>query len=158
MTKKGSNLLGLSPFPSAGGSGVIIYSPVSTMPTKAEQRIMIDTQRQILVIRSQRQKAETAVHEIAQMQQQGAQEFVEIVAHLSALKSQAQGKDYQALVEEFTQRSAQMAAQHLFGVMEVSARNIGMETARSLYREEEPEVVKVVEKPKPGLLRRLIGD
>ncbi len=159
MTKKEGNLLGLSPFPSAANTGVIIYSPAAAMsspPTKAEQRIMLDTQKQLLVIRNQRQKAETAVHEIAQMQQQGGQEFLEIVRNLSALKAQAQGKDYQALVEEFTQRSAQMAAQHLFGVIEVSARNIGMETARPLYREEEPEVVKVVEKR--GLIRRLIGD
>lgn len=159
MTKKTANLLGLTPFPQAANSSVILYSPASTLghpPTKAEQRIMVDTQKQILVIRSQREKADTATHEIAQLHQQGAQEFLEIVSHLSHLKAQAQGKDYQVLLEEFTHRSTQMAAQHLFGVMEVSARNMGMETARPLYREEEPEVVKVVEKR--GFLRRLIGD
>lgn len=160
MTKKEGNLLGLSPFQSLGSTGVMIYSPTSAVsgpPTKAEQRIMRDTQTHILVIRNQRQKAETAAHEIAQLQQQGAQEFVEVVRHLSALKAQAQGKDYQDLVEAFTQRSTQMAAQHLFGVMEVSARNIGMETARSLARDEEPEVVQVVAQPQPGVWRRLLG-
>lgn len=160
MTKKEGNLLGLSPFQSVGSTGVILYSPatgVADPPTKAERRIILDTQKQILVIRNQRQKAETAAQEIALLQQQGAQEFVEVVRQLSALKAQAHGKDYQSLVEEFAQRSAQMAAQHLFGVMEVSARNIGMETARPLYREEEPEVVQVVAKPKPTLFQRLIG-
>lgn len=158
MTKKEPNLLGLAPFAQVAGGSVMLYSPASpigTPHTKAEQRIIVDTQKQILVIRSQREKADTATHEIAQVHQQGAREFLEIASQLSRIKEQAQGKDYQPLIEEFNQRSAQMAAQHLFGVMEVSARNIGMETARPLYRDEEPEVVKVVEKP--GLLKRLIG-
>ena len=161
MTKKEANLLGLTPFPQAANGSLILYSPASTLgtpPTKAEQRIIVDTQKQILVIRSQREKADTATHEIAQVHQQGAREFLEIASQLSHLKEQAQGKDYQPLIEEFNQRSAQMAAQHLFGVMEVSARNMGMETARPLYREEEPEVIKVVEVEKRGLLRRLMGD
>jgi hypothetical protein len=71
------------------------------------------------------------------------------------VKETARGKEYQAMVEEYNQRSAQLAAQHLFGVIEVSARNIGMEAARPLYREEEPIVVKAVEKR--GFLRRLLG-
>lgn len=159
MTKKEANLLGLTPFPQVVSNGLILYSPgsaLSNTPTKAEQRIVVDTQRQVLVIRSQREKADTATHEISQIHQQGAQEFLEIASHLSQVKAQAQGKDFQSLVEEFAQRSAQLAAQHLFGVMEVSARNIGMEAARPLYRDEEPEVEKSVQKP--GLLRRLLGD
>ena len=76
MTKKEGNLLGLAPFQSVGSTGVILYSPAAAVagpPTKAERRIILDTQKQLLVIRNQRQKAETAVQEIAQMQQQGAQ-------------------------------------------------------------------------------------
>jgi hypothetical protein len=160
MTKEEANLLGLAPLTQAGGGGLIVYGAVANVgrpPTKTEQRIELETQKHLLVIRNQRLKAEAAVHELAQVHQQGAQEFLEIASHFATLKETARGKDYQVLVEEFTQRSAQLAAQHLFGIMEVSARNIGMDTARPLYREEEPEVVKVVEKPR-GLLRRLIGD
>ena len=160
MTKKDANLLGLAPFAQTGNSGLIIYGAVASVgrpPTKAEQRIELETQKQLQVIHNQRLKAEAAVHELAQVHQRGAQEFLEITGHLAVLKETAKGKDYQELVEEFNRRSAQLAAQHLVGVMEVSARNIGMDTARPLYREEEPEVVKVVEKPQPGLLRRLIG-
>jgi hypothetical protein len=158
MTKKQANLLGLAPLTPAGSGGLIIYgaaASVSRPPTKTEQRMELETQKQLQVIHHQRVKAEAGAHEIAQVHQQAAQEFLEIASHLSGLKETARGKDYQALVEEFTQRSAQLAAQHLFGVMEVSARNIGMETARPLYLEEEPEVVQVVEKR--GLLRRLLG-
>lgn len=160
MTKKEANLLGLAPLSQVGSSGLIIYGAVANAvrpPTKTEQRIELETQKHLQVIRNQRLKAEAAVHELAQVHQRGAQEFLEIAGHFATLKEAARGKDYQALVEEFTHRSAQLAAQHLYGVMEVSARNIGMETARPLYREEEPEVVQVVAKPQPGLLRRLIG-
>lgn len=159
MTKKDISQLGLSPLPQSNGGAMVIYGAVASMgipQSKSEQQIVVETNKQLQVIRNQRLKAEAAAHEISQVHQQGSQEFVEIAAHLSALKEQAKGKDYQGLVDEFTQRSAQLAAQHLFGVMEVSARNIGMETARPLYREEEVPVVKVVERR--GLLQRLLGD
>lgn len=157
MTKKETNQLGLAPL-AQSGNGVIIYGAVagiSRPPTETEQRIGQETQKHLQVIHNQRLKAEAAAHEISQMHQQSAQEFLEMATHLSALKETARGNDYQALVEEFNQRSAQLAAQHLFGITEVTARNIGMETARPLYREEEPIVVRAVEKP--GFFRRLLG-
>ena len=107
-------------------------------PTETEQHIELDTQRQLLVIRNQRLKADAANHEIALMHQQSAQEFLETADHLSTLKEAAKGKDYQALVQEFNQRDAQLVAQHLFGVTEVSARNIGMKTATPALSRREP--------------------
>lgn len=159
MTKKESSLLGLAPLAPSGNNGVVIYGATATVsraPSQAEQRIAAETDKQLQVIRCQRLKVETAAQEISQMHQQAASEFLEITAHLGVLKESARGKDYQALVEEFNHRSAQLAAQHLFGVIEVSARNIGMEAARPLYREEQPVVVKVVERR--SLLQRLFGD
>jgi hypothetical protein len=159
MTKKESSLLGLAPLTQSGSnSSVVIYGAAangSRAPSQAEQRIVVETEKQLQVIHCQRLKAEAAAQEITQMHQQGASEFLEIASHLTAVKETARGKEYQAMVEEYNQRSAQLAAQHLFGVIEVSARNIGMEAARPLYREEEPIVVKAVEKR--GFLRRLLG-
>ena len=160
MAKKESSLLGLAPLTQPGSNNsVIIYGAAangSRAPSQAEQRITLETEKQLQVIRCQRLKVEAAAQEITQMHQQAASEFLDITSHLAALKETARGKEYQALVEEYNQRSAQLAAQHLFGVIEVSARNIGMETARPLYREDEPIVVKAVEKR--GFLQRLIGD
>lgn len=159
MTKKENSQLGLSPLTQSNGGALIIYGSVANIgapQSKAEQQIITETNKHLQIIRNQRLKAEAAAHELTQVHQQGSKEFLDIADHLSTLKEQAKGKDYQVLIEEFTQRSAQLAAQHLFGVIEVSARNIGMETARPLYREEEPQVVKVVEKR--SLLQRLIGD
>jgi hypothetical protein len=163
MAKKVTNQLGLAPLTQTVNSGIIIYgaaAAVSGPLTKTEQQIALKTQTHLQIIRNQRLKADAAVHEIAQIHQQGAKEFLETARHLAALQATARGKEYQALVEEFNQRSEQMAAQHIFGVLEVSARNIGMETARPITWEEppakEPIVVKVTEKR--GWLQRLIGD
>ena len=157
MAKKEPNLLGLAPL-SQNANGVVIYGAAANAggtPNQAQQQIVTEAQKHVVVMQQQRLKAEVAAHEIAQMHQTAAQEFHDTVAQLSALKEAARGKDYQSLVDEYNQRDAQLAAQHLFGTTEVSARNIGMETARPLYREDEPIVVKVVEKR--GLLQRLLG-
>lgn len=163
MAKKAPNLLGLAPLTQTGNNGIIIYGTATAVGgplSKTEQQIVLKTQTHLQVIRSQRQKADAAAHEIAQIHQQGATEFLEIVHQLAALQATARGKEYEALVEEFNRRSEQLAAQHLFGIMEVSARNIGMETARPVTWEEPPEkepiVVKVAERR--GLLQRLLGD
>lgn len=156
MAKKDQSVLGLGPLPQTA-NGVIIYTAgAARPPTETEQRIELETQKQLQVIRNQRQQTEVAVHEVAQIHQQSAQEFLDTAAYLSALKETAKGTDYQAQFEEFSQRTAQMLAQHLFGISEVSARNIGMETARPLYHEDEPIVVKVEEKR--GFLRGLRRD
>lgn len=157
MTRKDPNVLGLAPL-NQNGNGVVIYGAAATTsgpPSQAQQQIHAETQKQIVVIQQQRLKVEIATHEIAQMHQTSAQEFHDTVAQLSALKEAARGKDYQALVDEFCQRDAQLVAQHLFGATEVSARNIGMETARPVYREDEPIIVKVEEKR--NWLQRLAG-
>jgi len=158
MAKRETSQLGLTPLPQSN-NGVVIYGAGSSLgqaPSQAEQKIGAEAQRQLEIIRHQRVKAEAAAHEIAQAHQQSAKEFSDTLGYLAALNEEAKGKSYQNLLEEFNQRNIQLTAQHLFGVTEVSARNIGMETARPLYWEEEKIVVKMVEKP--GLLRRLIGD
>ena len=158
MTRKEPNLLGLAPL-SQNANGVVIYGAAanaSGSSNPAQQQILAEAQKQVVVIQQQRLKAEVAAHEIALLHQTGAQEFHDTVAQLSALKEAARGKDYQSLVDEFNQRDAQLAAQHLFGATEVSARNIGMETARPLYREDEPTVVRVIEKR--GFLQRLLRE
>lgn len=160
MAKKETGLLGLAPV-GQSGDGMVIYgaAAVSSAATQAEQRISLEAQRQLHVIQNQRVKAQAAAHEIAEIHQQSAKEFQETLSHHAALKEAAKGKEYQALLEEFTQRSTQLAAQHLFGITEVSARNIGMETARPLYREDERPVLQVTPAPpRKGLLQRLLGD
>jgi len=157
MTKKRISLLGLAPL-TQSGQGALIYGAAGgngNPSSKAELRIVQETQQHIYLMQGQRRKAEHAAHEVGQIHQQSAQEFLDVAAHMAALKEAAKGKEYQAVVEEFNQRSVQLAAQHLFGVVEVSARNIGMDTARPLYREEEPIVVKV--EKKQNFLQRLIG-
>ena len=160
MAKREPSLLGLAPLTQSGtANGVIIYGATANLsraPSQAEQRIVAETEKQLQIIHCQRMKVEAAVQEISQMHQQAASEFFDITTHLATLKETARGKEYQPLIEEYNQRSAQLAAQHLFGIIEVSARNIGMETARPLYREDEPVVVKAIERR--SLLRRLIGD
>lgn len=165
MAQKKTNQLGLAPLPANGSGGVPLYSTMAHPGgpiNKNEQRIVVETQKQIHVIRHQRLKEEAAAQEIGQMHRQSAQEFVEVARHLSKLNATARGKDYQRLVEEFTERSAQMAAQHLCGVLEVSSRNIGMETARPVYQEEpetqkkQPPIIQVV--PRRGLWQRIFGD
>ena len=158
MTKKESNLLGLGSL-TQSETGIVFCGTVANFgrPLSAtEQRIAMDAQTQMHIIRWQREKAEAAIREVAQAHRQGANEFQETLSHLQTLKEAARGKEYQALVEEYNQRSQQMVAQHLFGILEVTARNIGMETARSLHRDEPPRVIKVVEKR--GFFQRLLGE
>ena len=151
--KKQESVLGLAPLSQTGNGSLLGLSPSygsEVALTKTEQRMALESRKQAQVIRAQAAKTALAMEKINEMHQHAADEFHATAQHLSAVRQQAAGTDYQAQVDEFTKRDAQLAAQHTFGALEVGARKVAEEVHRSLYLADVPE-------EKRGLIRRLIG-
>jgi hypothetical protein len=153
MAKKKESALGLAPLPQsqtfgANGSGGS-YGNMNTA-TPDEQKIIAEYRKETMVIEGVKEKAIFAAIQIANIHQHGVTTFDDTVAFITELKNTQRSKEHQVYTDEFCERSIQMLARHLFGVMEVGATNIGVEVHRSLYPIQAPE------KPKT-LLQRLLA-
>jgi hypothetical protein len=147
MTKKEGSLLGL-PAPDSFGSsfstGNIVPLRAGHQLSKDEQRVMAEWHKTQLVIEATAARAVFGISKVTEIHQHGSLTFEEATAAILAIKDKAHGKEHEAFMEEFTSRQIPLMARHLFGAIDVSVTNIGLELHRSLYPEpEKPEPLSV---------------
>lgn len=153
MARKKESVLGLAPVTqNLSNSSVVSYGN-QNVTTDDERRIISEYRKQNLVIDGGREKSKFAISQIAEIYQHGVTTFDNSTEFITKLNNRPRSKDHQAYMDEFCDRSVQMLARHIFGVVEVGATNIGVEVHRSLYPVFEPPVL---EKPK-SLLQRILG-
>lgn len=125
---------GLVPFGLAVSSNV----PMN----RTEERMVQEKRKQQLAIEQQKDKTKQAVRCLGEIHQQAATVFSQDMSHHTALVEAAQGKPYQALVEEFNEYAAKLEAQHLYRIVDTSAYNIGTIVSQTTYMPDVPEPEK----------------
>ena len=156
MGKKNESVLGLAPLtspPALQANGWQEVPGVGRAVSKREQTILGLHHEQTLVIDATGCKTRFGMATMADIQQHAATEFVDTAAWIDGLKGEAQGKGYQAPVDEFSLCLLQVSARHLLAVVEVSDASIGGMVRAPL--ELPPEAPPPP--PKRGFLARLLG-
>ncbi len=146
MAKKNEDVVALVPAPDLSTA----LAPLSTRHglTAAEKGIIDESYKQRLAIEAIRVKEDFGTSKIAEIHLHVHSTFDETAGAMIDLKCRAgRGKEHQEYLEQFTRHQLNMLAQHLSGVLEVSASNIGVILHESAYPPE-PE--------RQGLLSRLL--
>jgi hypothetical protein len=146
MAKKNEDVVALVPAPDLSTA----LAPLSTRHglTAAEKGIIDESYKQRLAIEAIRVKEDFGTNKIAEIHFHVNSKFDETAGGMIEAKNRpGRSKEHQEYVDQFTRHQMNMLAQHLSGVLEVSASNIGMILHQSAYPPE-PE--------RQGLLSRLL--
>lgn len=122
---------GLVPF----GLAITSHAPMS----RTEERMFQEKRKQQMALEHQKDKTKQAVRCAGEIHQQATAVFAQDMSHHAALNEAAQGKPYQALVEEFNEYAAKLEAQHLYRIVDTSAYNIGTIVSQTTYLPDVPE-------------------
>jgi len=125
---------GLVPF----GLAISSNAPMS----RTEERMFQEKRKQQLAIEHHKEKTKQALRCVGEIHQQAAATFAQDMSHHAALNEAAQGKPYQALVEEFNEYAAKLEAQHLYRIVDTGAYNIGTVVSQTTYLADIPEPEK----------------
>jgi hypothetical protein len=121
--------------------------------TPTEERMVQAKHKEQLAIEFQKEKTRQAARCVSELNQQATALFAQDMSHHAALNEAAQGKPCQQLVEQFNDYAAKLEAQHLYGILEMGAHNIGAIVAQNSLLPDVPEPTP----PKRTGLQRLLG-
>jgi len=102
-------------------------------------------------------KARFGASKIGEIHQHASLTFDETTSFIVEIKDRSgRSQQHQAYADQFSERQIQLLAQHLLGVVDVSATGIGVEIHRPPYPPPEPEP-PLEPKRRAGFLQRLLG-
>ena len=122
--------------------------------TLTEERMFQAEHKEQLAIEFQKEKTRQAARCVSELHQQATALFAQDASHHAALNEAAQGKPCQQLVEQFNDYAAKLEAQHLYGMLEMGAHNIGAIVAQNTLL---PDVPAPTPAKRTGLQRLLGG-
>jgi len=150
--KKDDNVLALTPLASnssaATNTGLVPRNSFRAL-TRDEERLIEEDRKQQLAIEIRAAKGRLGMSKIAEVHKHAELTFDEAAGFIVEIKDRpGRSPQLQAYVEQFSERQIQLLAQHLLGVVDVSATGIGMEVHRDPYPPPERRA---------GFLERLFG-
>ena len=146
MTKKNEAVVALAPASDLSTA----LAPLSTRHglTAAEKDIIDESYKQRLAIEAISVKEDFGTSKIAEIHLHIHATFDDTAGAMLELKSRSdRTREHQEYLDQFTRHQLNMLAQHLSGVLEVSASNIGVILHQSAYPPESD---------RQGLLSRLL--
>lgn len=144
MTKENDqNVLALPPlkseFRTPADTGLVQRN--TTHPLKKRERQITDlAHEQRAVMEFTAQQARLGMALIGTIHEQASHTFDVTTTYIVETKNQpGRDEEHQAFIDQFSQRQAQLLAQELLGITDVSAAGVGREIHRTLYPQPEEE-------------------
>jgi hypothetical protein len=160
-TKKQSISFQMPPFEDVQREALMTYA-LAIDPSRAlsqeEQRLVMEASRHLQIIKYEAVKVTAMQEEVGKLHKNASASFETVVKHHFSVQEQAQGKEYQVVLEKFHEYDLNVCAKHQEQIIEVGFYNMMKKLSEPLAVPKEPEVVTVVkERPPRGLLERLFG-